>query len=101
MAKDNPLMQGLKQAQAAAASPAPERHSSPERPLQPGRAAARQGTKLVGGHFAEDVSVALKVIAAENRTTVQDLMAEAINAIFAKYGKPQIATLRSAGGKVQ
>jgi hypothetical protein len=47
----------------------------------------------VGGHFAEDVSVALKVIAAENRTTVQKLLAEGINAVFAKYQKPQIADI--------
>ena len=93
MAKDNPLMQGLKQTGAAPLSSiereAPERAAAHRRIIP-----ARIGTKLIGGHFAEEVSVALKVIAAENRTTVQDLMAEAINGIFAKYQKPQIATLR-------
>ncbi len=93
MPKDNPLMQGLKQATASAAAPPQERPTPEHRPAP--RAPARVGTKLVGGHFAEEVSVALKVIAAENRTTIQDLMAEAINGVFAKYNKPQIATLKN------
>jgi hypothetical protein len=91
MPKDNPLMQGLKANTSAATldrepPPAQEARRVPQ---------TRVGTKLIGGHFAEEVSVALKVIAAENRTTVQDLMAEAINGIFAKYNKPQIATLKA------
>jgi hypothetical protein len=92
MPKDNPLMQGLKQTAATPKEPGPGT-SKQNRPAQ--RVPSRVGTKLVGGHFAEDVSVALKVIAAENRTTVQDLMADAINGIFAKYNKPQIAALRA------
>jgi len=92
MPRDNPLAQGLKQA-ATKSNEGKPTLSEQNRPAQ--RVPSRVGTKLVGGHFAEDVSVALKVIAAENRTTVQDLMADAINSIFAKYNKPQIATLRT------
>jgi Antitoxin-like ribbon-helix-helix len=33
----------------------------------------------------------LKVIAAQESTTQQKLVAEALNMVFAKYGKPQIA----------
>ena len=93
MPKDNPLMQGLKQAAVKPKEIAPPR--SEQKPSGQ-RVPSRVGTKLVGGHFAEDVSVALKVIAAENRTTVQKLLAEGINAVFAKYQKPQIADI-SAG----
>ena len=93
MPKDNPLMQGLKQSatKPKELGPAPSEQNRPAL-----RVPSRVGTKLVGGHFAEDVSVALKVIAAENRTTVQKLLAEGINAVFAKYQKPQIADI-SAG----
>jgi hypothetical protein len=37
------------------------------------------------------VQTALKIIAAEERTTVQALLAEGINTIFAKRRKPEIA----------
>lgn len=33
----------------------------------------------------------LRILAAEEGTTIQALMAEGLNYIFAKYGKPQIA----------
>jgi hypothetical protein len=48
---------------------------------------------LVGGHFAPEVQTALKVIAAEERTTVQALLAEGINTVFAKRHKPEIAAI--------
>jgi hypothetical protein len=48
---------------------------------------------LVGGHFAPEVQTALKIIAAEERTTVQALLAEGINAVFAKRRKPEIADI--------
>jgi hypothetical protein len=35
----------------------------------------------------------LKVLAAEERTTLQALLTEAINTVFAKRGRPEIAGL--------
>jgi hypothetical protein len=52
---------------------------------------------LIGAHFAPEVQTALKVIAAEERTTMQALLAEAINAVFAKRRKPEIADLSANG----
>jgi len=54
---------------------------------------SRTGRVLVGGHFAPEVQTALKVIAAEERTTMQSLLAEAINTVFAKRHKPEIADI--------
>jgi hypothetical protein len=51
---------------------------------------------LVGGHFAPEVQTALKVIAAEERTTMQALLAEAINTVFAKRHKPEIADIATS-----
>jgi hypothetical protein len=48
---------------------------------------------LVGGHFASEVQRALRIIAAEESTTVQALLAEGINTVFAKRSKPEIAGL--------
>jgi hypothetical protein len=35
----------------------------------------------------------LKILAAEQGSTIQALTAEALNMLFAKYGKPTVATL--------
>jgi hypothetical protein len=54
---------------------------------QPGRA----GTKPITVHFPEDVRSQLKLIALQERKTLHNLLAEAFNDVFAKYGKPEIA----------
>jgi hypothetical protein len=85
MPKPNPLSQGLEQQ-------APSRvttHTANE-PSKWSRP-SRKTRVLVGGHFAPEVQTALKIVAATERTTVQALLAEGINTIFAKRGKPEIA----------
>ena len=93
MPKPNPLTQGLeKQASARVSPPAlpsPPAQTVPKASPPP----SRLGRVLVGGHFAPEVQTALKVIAAEERTTVQALLAEGINTVFAKRHKPEIATV--------
>jgi Antitoxin-like ribbon-helix-helix len=56
---------------------------------QPGRA----GTKPITGHFPKQVRDELKKMAIERDTTLQSLMAEAFNDLFAKYGKPEIVPI--------
>jgi hypothetical protein len=58
-----------------------------------GSAGSRSGRVLVGGHFASEVQRALRILAAEEGTTIQALLAEGINTVFAKRGKPEIAGL--------
>jgi hypothetical protein len=91
MPKPNPLAQGLNQARRA---PAPIEVVEPGAPTsRAGSAGSRSGRVLVGGHFASEVQRALRIIAAEEGTTVQALLAEGINTVFAKRGKPEIAGL--------
>ena len=92
MPKPNPLAQGLER-QAPARTPTPK--ASPKEGKARSKAAApsRSGRVLVGGHYAPEVQTALKVIAAEERTTVQALLAEGINTVFAKRRKPEIAQI--------
>jgi len=52
--------------------------------------AGRQGTKLIGGHFAPEVSTQLRIIAAEEGTTVQNLLGEALDDLFVKKGKERV-----------
>lgn len=62
----------------------------------PGRApkpqgASRAGKSFIGGYFPPEVARQVRILAAEQDTTIQFLMAEALNHLFAAYGKPQIA----------
>jgi hypothetical protein len=95
MAKPNPLSQGLSQ-RVRQDSPvvtvtAAVNDAAPvvKKPVPPSRA----GRVLIGGHFAPEVQTELKVLAAQERTTVQELVAEGLNAVFARRHKPQIAAL--------
>jgi antitoxin-like ribbon-helix-helix protein len=59
---------------------------------QPGRT----GTKPITGHFPKQVRDELKKLAIERDTTLQCLMAEAFNDLFAKYGKSEIVPIEKA-----
>lgn len=105
MPKPNPLTQGLKQARRP--EPAPVARAT-ETKSQPAEGAAtptkrvapsREGRVLVGGHFAPEVQTALKIIAAQERSSVQALLAEGINAVLARRHQPQIASLTAANGE--
>ena len=52
---------------------------------------SRTGTAPITGHFPRQVRDQLKILAIERSATLHDLMAEAYNDLFAKYGKPEIA----------
>jgi hypothetical protein len=62
-----------------------------------GKQSSRAGTVQIAAHFPEEVRMQLKMIAAERRRDVQDLLAEGLNLIFAKYGRPEIAPVRRTG----
>jgi hypothetical protein len=88
MPKPNPLAQGLNQTRRSVAAAIAATSD-----LAAARAGSRSGRVLVGGHFASEVQRALRILAAEEGTTVQALLAEGINTVFAKRGKPEIAGL--------
>jgi hypothetical protein len=52
---------------------------------------SRVGKRQIGAHFAPEVGLAMKLLAAEHDSTVQALMREALNDLFVKYGKRPIA----------
>jgi hypothetical protein len=88
MSKGNALQAVLNRAKAAAV-PSP---AAPEPAVPPSKVAAgrRQGTKLIGGHFAPEVSTQLRILSAEEGTTVQNLLAEALDDLFVKKGKNRV-----------
>lgn len=90
MAKgSNTLQAMLDRAKAGGETPAPAAPiaATPARTVSAGR----QGTKLIGGHFAPEVSTQLRILAAEEGTTVQNLLAEALDDLFVKKGKGRVA----------
>lgn len=90
MAKGNTLQAMLDRAKVGGdtlATPAPIVAPTPAKPTQAGR----QGTKLIGGHFAPEVSTQLRILAAEEGTTVQSLLGEALDDLFVKKGRGLVA----------
>ena len=60
---------------------------SRRRHFRPGR----EGKSNVTGYFPPEVKKQLRLLAAEHDTTIQNLLAEALNDLFAKNGKPEVA----------
>ena len=56
---------------------------------RPGRASKTNVT----GYFSPEVKKQLRLLAAEQGTTIQSLLAEALNGLFAAHGKPEVARL--------
>jgi hypothetical protein len=90
MAKGNTLQAMLDRAKTGGDTPAPPTPIVAPTPPKPAQA-GRQGTKLIGGHFAPEVSTQLRILAAEEGTTVQSLLGEALNDLFVKKGKGRVA----------
>ncbi len=99
MAKPNPLQAALASTKAKREIPVQQSQTTepanvPAAPPEPAkRPKSRVGTVLIGGHFAREVAIALKMIALEQDTTIQALLSEGLDLILAKHGKPQIASL--------
>jgi hypothetical protein len=51
---------------------------------------SRDGRRLIAGHFDPKVAKQLKLLAAEEDTTVQALLEEALNLLFVKKGRGTI-----------
>jgi hypothetical protein len=94
----------LRQAMSASAKIAPRRppvvvEPAPKAPALSGGAEnphyrpGRANKSNVTGYFPGEVKKQLRLLAAERETTIQRLLAEALNDLFAKNGKPEIAPL--------
>jgi hypothetical protein len=78
----NPILQVQKQAQPV--------EKLPENPhYRPGRANKVNLT----GYFPPEVKKQLRMMCAEQDKTIQQILAEALNDLFAKHGKPEIAPM--------
>ena len=89
----------LRQAMLSGARPSAVTHSSvgggkpPTESQQRHFNQGRAGKSNVTGYFPPEVKKQLRLLAAEHDTTIQNLLAEALNDLFAKNGKPELAPL--------
>ena len=67
----------------AARASAPVEEKSFDRP-------SRRNTRLIGGHFKPELAKQLRILAAEEDTTIQALLEEAIDLLLAKKAKGRI-----------
>lgn len=58
---------------------------------QPGRV----GTRPITVHMPKEVRDQLKILAVKNDTTMHNLIAEALNDLFAKHGEPEVVPMES------
>jgi hypothetical protein len=75
---------------AASPQPEPEAAAPPTPPRQPA-APSRLATKAITVHFPEDVRRQLKSMAAEEGRSMEDMVAEALNLLFVRYRKLELA----------
>jgi hypothetical protein len=94
MAK-RPSLSSMVKAAAGAPTPATE-EARPTRPkttkeASPPAAKSREGRVVLGSYQTTEAVKQTKMLAIEQDTTMQALLAEALNLLFQKYGKPTIA----------
>ncbi len=95
MKKPNALASALRNSgSTVAASPEPDLPSPPETPIA--SAPSRRETKAITVHFPEGVRRQLKSMAAEEGRSMEDMIAEALNLLFVRYRKTELAP-RKAG----
>ena len=80
----NKFAQALKRPDTVTAPEPPASESPHARP-------SRRGTKHVGGYFEPQVSKQLRQIALDEDSSVQELLAEALDMLFHSRQKPTIA----------
>jgi hypothetical protein len=94
MKKQGALASALRSSGATvAATPPPAPLAAPEPP--PASAPSRHGTKAITVHFPEDVRRQLKSMAAEEGRSMEDMVAEALNLLFVRHRKPELAPRKS------
>jgi hypothetical protein len=87
----NAMQASAKTARPTAVAVTPEAPAVKKYPENPHYRPGRASKSNVTGYFPPEVKKQLRLLAAERDTTIQGLLAEALNELFAKYGKPEIA----------
>ena len=101
MARANLQAALRKSAQGAApVAPSDARPAEPQLDVRPGIQSSRVGKVNVTGYFPPEVKASLRLVQARRGGTIQDILAEALNDLFAKYRVPESAP-RERGGRAE
>jgi hypothetical protein len=90
----NTLKQSVEALKAKAGTPPPVAEDAPANPTGERAKAGTKDTVMIGGHFPRAVRRSLAQLQADPRNDgkkLNDLLAEALNDLFAKYNVPQTA----------
>jgi hypothetical protein len=85
------LQNATRTAESAPTVPATSLPQSAETPRFVARTPSRVGKKTVAAHFDPAVAKQLRQLGVDHDRSIQDLLREAINDLFTKYGKAPIA----------
>ena len=85
------LKDALQQSGGKLPSPEPEVKEKGTAPVGRQQSPSRVGKKPVTVYYRKEAHLQLKILAAEQDTTIQELHQDALNALFVKHGKPPIA----------
>jgi hypothetical protein len=98
MAKKPDLRQALKPRTEVSIPQPPlqQDNASAPTPRSPHFRPSREGKANVTGYYPPSVKKQLRILAADRDTTIQDLLAEALNDLFAKHGRPEIVPMETA-----
>ena len=92
MAKRREIAAALTRSSGSARAQEPETvEHQPQPERSPHYRSSRQGKSNVTGYFPPEVKKQLKLIAAEEDKTIQQLIGEALNMLFVHYGRAEIA----------
>lgn len=81
-----------RQAAAAPAEPPATSAAAPQPKAEKFFRPSREGRKLIAGHFPPKTAKQLKILAAEEGTTVQALLEEALDLLFVKKGRRAVSS---------
>jgi hypothetical protein len=97
MKKPSALANALRDSGATvAASPVHQAAVQPPEEQGRGPAATRRDTKPITVHYPPTVRQQLKIMSGETGRTMEDLVAEGLNLLFARHRKPEIAPRKSS-----
>jgi hypothetical protein len=65
--------------------------AEPTEPVKPATQPSRRATVPITVHYPMEVRRQLKILASEESRNMDDMVAEALNLLFARYRKPEIA----------
>jgi hypothetical protein len=84
------LLAAMQTSHRPVAVPLPRHAAAPTKSRHPKKTGARAGTRQIAGHFPDATLRALKHVMAEEDTTLQALLDEAIDDLLVKKGRAKL-----------